>query len=108
MQNCLLGDNFALSVYQPIHILLLTQSQHERFKREYDNWYKYYTPTFLVIWLPWACYDYGVRNAPEGVNPFWFAIPLIVGAAIGGIIGYRYHRKAVNAAKSIIEQNESV
>lgn len=78
------------------------------FKREYDNWYKYYTPTFIVIWLPWACYDYGTRNAPEGVNPFWFAIPLIVGAAIGGIIGYRYHKKAVNAAKSIIEQIESV
>lgn len=77
------------------------------FKKEYDNWIKYYTPTFTIIWVPWACYDYGIRNAPEGVNPFWFALPLLVGAVIGGFIGYRYHKKAVNAAKSIIEQIES-
>jgi hypothetical protein len=40
------------------------------------------------------------------VNPLWLTLPILFGAAIGGLIGYYFHCKAVNAAKSILEQIE--
>lgn len=76
----------------------------DRFKRQYDFWLRYITPSLIIPWLAWACYEYAWKNAPEGINPLWFCLPLIAGVAIGGYIGYTYHRKASNAAKRIREQ----
>ena len=75
-----------------------------RFKKQYDNWLHYVTPIILIPWISWACYEFAWQHAPKGVNPWLMTIPLLVGGAIGGIIGYIYHRKAVNAAQDIIDQ----
>ncbi len=77
-----------------------------RFKRQYDFWLLYVTPLLLMPWLAWACYDFAWQHAPEGVNPWALSLPLIVGAAIGALIGYSYHRKATNAAQDIIDDIE--
>jgi uncharacterized membrane protein YfcA len=50
----------------------------------------------------------GWKFAPEGSNPWLMFLPVIIGAAIGAMIGYRYHCKAVNAAQSILDQIEEV
>lgn len=77
-----------------------------RFKRQYDIWLYYVTPTIMIPWITWACYDFAWKHGPEGVNPLWLCIPLFVGAFIGGAVGLYYHFKAVNAAKDIMEQIE--
>ena len=75
-----------------------------RFKKQYDDWLHYVTPALIIPWLAWACYEFAWKNAPEGINPLWLCIPLIVAAAIGGLVGYHYHRKAVNAAQDILDE----
>ncbi len=77
-----------------------------KFKRQYDNWLLYVTPTLMIPWLAWACYEFAWQHVPEGVNPWIMTIPLIIGAVIGLLIGYYYHRKAVNAAQDIYDEIE--
>ena len=79
-----------------------------RFKKQYDDWLHYVTPALIVPWLAWVCYEVAWKHAPAGTNPWLMAVPLLVGGCLGGLIGYRYHRKAVNAAKAIIEQIEEL
>ena len=62
------------------------------------------TPVLIIPFLIWACYEFAWKNAPEGVNPWLLTIPIFVGAAIGGLVGYHYHRKAVNAAQDILDE----
>lgn len=75
-----------------------------KFKKQYDNWLHYVSPVLIIPFLIWACYEFAWKNAPEGVNPWLLTIPIFVGAAIGGLIGYHYHRKAVNAAQDILDE----
>ena len=75
-----------------------------RFKKQYNDWLHYVTPALIIPWLAWACYEFAWKNAPEGINPLWLCLPLIAGAAIGGVVGYCYHRKAVNAAQDILDE----
>jgi hypothetical protein len=77
-----------------------------KFKKQYDDWLHYVTPALLIPWISWACYEFAWKKCPEGLNPLGLTLPILLGAAIGGIIGYHFHRKAVNAAKSILEQIE--
>ena len=75
-----------------------------RFKKQYDDWLHYVTPALLIPWFTWACYEIGWKNAPAGTNPWPIVIALLIGGCLGGVIGYLYHRKAVNAAQSVIDQ----
>lgn len=75
-----------------------------KFKKQYNQWLYYWTPILLIPWLGWACYDFGWKHAPEGVNPLWLCFPLLIGAVIGGSIGLYYHFKAVNAAQDILDE----
>ena len=77
-----------------------------RFKKQYNQWFYYGSPLVLIPWIAWAFYDFVWRRAPEGANLWMMTIPLLVGGVIGGLIGYFYHRKAVNAAQDIIDQIE--
>ena len=80
-----------------------------KFKKQYDDWLHYVAPALIIPWLLWACHDVAWRNAPEGTSPkllLVLALPLFFGAAIGALIGYYYHRKAVNAAQDIIDEIE--
>ena len=77
-----------------------------RFKKHYDMWLYYCSPTIGIPWLIWACYEFAWKNAPEGVNPWGLTIPVIVGAVVGFLIGIYYHFKAVNAAKDILAEIE--
>lgn len=77
-----------------------------KFRRQYNQWLYYVTPALLVPWLSWAVYEYAWKFAPEGVSHWLLAIPLLICAAIGALIGYIWHCKAVNAADNIIRQIE--
>jgi len=77
-----------------------------KFKKQYDNWLHYVTPALIIPWITWACYEFAWKNASEDVNPFLLTLPIFIGGTIGALIGYYYHCKAVNAAKSILEQLE--
>ena len=78
-----------------------------KFKKQYDNWLHYVTPALIIPLLIWACYEFAWKNAPEGINPILPCVLLIVGATVGGLIGYHYHRKAVNAAQDILDEINS-
>lgn len=77
-----------------------------KFRKQYDQWLHYVTPSLLIPWLSWAVYEYAWKDVPEGVNSWMLTIPILVGAVIGMLIGYYWHRKAVNAADKIIRQIE--
>ena len=77
-----------------------------RFKKQYDNWLHYVSPVIIIPFLGWACYEFAWKNGIEGINPWLLTIPIFVGAGIGFLIGYHFHRKAVNAAQDIIDQIE--
>ena len=77
-----------------------------KFRKQYNQWLYYVTPSLLIPWLCWVMYEFAWKNAPEGMNHWLLALPLLVGAVIGLLIGYYMHRNAVNAAQKIIEQIE--
>ena len=77
-----------------------------KFKKQYDNWLRYVAPTLIIPWLIWGCYEFAWKNAPDGINPWLMSLPLIVGVIIGGLIGVKFHFKAVNAAQDILDQIE--
>ena len=102
-------------IHKPVENLNLMQDDlatvarvMAKFKKQYDNWLHYVTPAILIPWGIWGCYEVGWSHAPEGSNPWILIIPLLVGAALGGLVGYKYHRKAVNAAQEIIDDIESI
>lgn len=77
-----------------------------KFRKQYNQWLFYVTPALLIPWLSWALYEYAWKNAPDGVSHWMLALPILIGAAIGGLIGYHWHCKAVDAADNIIKQIE--
>ena len=77
-----------------------------KFKKQYNDWLHYVSPVIIVPFVVWACYEFAWKNASGDVNPLLLCIPLLVGAVIGGLVGYHYHCKAVNAAQDIIDQIE--
>ena len=77
-----------------------------KFKKQYDNWLRYVAPTLIIPWIIWACYEFAWKNAPAGSNPWLLSLPVIVGVIIGGLVGIRYHFKAVNAAQDILDEIE--
>ena len=80
-----------------------------KFKKQYNDWLHYVTPTLLIPWISWACYEVVWKNAPEDTDiktKLIMMLPLIIGVCLGGIIGYRRHRVAVNAAQEILDSIE--
>ena len=77
-----------------------------KFRKQYNQWLFYVTPALLIPWLSWALYEYAWKNAPDGMSHWMLALPILIGAAIGGLIGYHWHCKAVDAADNIIKQIE--
>lgn len=78
-----------------------------KFKKQYDGWLHYVTPALLIPWLGWAFYEMVWKKAPEDADPkllTLMTLPLIIGVCLGGLIGYRFHRKAVNAAQDILDE----
>ena len=78
-----------------------------KFKKQYDNWLHYVAPALLIPWISWACYEIVWKNAPEDADSktlMIMALPIVGGVLLGGLIGYRFHRKAVNAAQDIIDE----
>ena len=79
-----------------------------RFRRQNTFWIRYITPTLIIPWLLWAVYEFAQANGVDLFSPLGaiVALPLLIGAVIGGIIGFAWHRKAQSTALDIIKQIE--
>ncbi|MCF0220126.1 MAG: hypothetical protein HUK14_10120 [Muribaculaceae bacterium] len=79
-----------------------------RFKRRHDMWLHYVAPTLVIPWLAWTYIEYchGSNIDPLSNKGIVMGMCLLIGAIIGGIVGYLWHRKAVNTAQAIINQIE--
>lgn len=112
MLLCVVGTYYIHRPVENLHFMrddLATVARvMARFKKQYDWWLHYVTPALMIPWCAWACYEYAWIYAPEGVSPWKLCLPLLVGAVVGALVGYRYHRKAVNAAQNIIDEIESL
>ena len=77
-----------------------------RFKRRHDMWLHYVAPTLIIPWLVWTYIEFchGSNIDPLSHTAIAIGMCLLIGAIVGGIIGYLLHRKAVNTAQSIIDQ----
>ena len=75
-----------------------------RFKKQYIYGLLFVTPALIIPWLCWACLELAWKYSPKGISPLWTCAFLIAGAAIGSVIGYHYHRLAVNAAQDILDE----
>ncbi|MBQ0056906.1 MAG: hypothetical protein KBT20_04535 [Bacteroidales bacterium] len=77
-------------------------------KHMYHIWITRFTPTLILPWLAWVCYEYQeVLPVPAEQKYFLYAA-ILGGAFIGFLIGYRIHCKVVNACQEIIDQLEEV
>jgi len=76
-----------------------------KFKKQYNKWLIYFAPILGIPWLAWACYDFAGKQATDA-SKLVSIIFIIIGAGIGWIIGYHFHRKAVNAAQDILDEIE--
>ena len=60
----------------------------------------------LLLWIGWACYELIWKHGYSGTYPWLLTFSALFGAFIGGIIGFGIERKALNAAKEIIDEIE--
>ena len=60
----------------------------------------------FIPWAVWACYEIAWKHGPVGINPWILTASMVFGGIIGGIIGIRIERKAMNAAQDIIDEIE--
>lgn len=73
-------------------------------KHMYHIWITRFTPTLILPWLTWVCYEF-LDLLPFPTSMKWIPITLILGAAcIGFLFGYNMHRKVVNACQEVIDQ----
>ena len=73
-------------------------------KHMYHVWITRFTPTLLLPWLAWVCYEYQ-EILPFNNEQLWITYTFILGgAAIGFLIGYRMHCKVVDACQEVIDQ----
>ena len=90
---------------QDIHT---TASAFSLVKKRYNFWLHYITPTLTIPWILWFCHDFiNSSNIPqEFAKPTMIAF--CISAFIGGLIGYMWHRKVVNACDEAVKQLEDV
>lgn len=110
MLFCIIGTVY---IHHPLHDrnLMSTDMKNvadvmSRFKHQYDMWLRYVTPTLLLPWITWVCYELVKTNPNADIPVAYIIAPPLIGCVIGGIIGLRWHKKAVNAAEDIIREIE--
>ncbi len=66
----------------------------------------YYGIPAMVVWIPWAVYELSYKYDPEFF--MWHAISLLIGALIGGLIGYHMYSKMQRRASEVLNQIEEL
>lgn len=79
-------------------------SAFARVRMRYTTWITYVTPTLIIPWLTWVCYEYVDILGLQGNARFVVIVPLLAAAFIGFLIGYSWHRKVVKACREIEDQ----
>ena len=77
-----------------------------KFKKQSNN-FQLYSVLAMLPWIVWYCYDIAWNHTYKGgLNPWVISILIVFGGIIGGVIGYKYHRKVMNTAQEIIDEIE--
>lgn len=75
-------------------------------KHMYHIWITRFTPTLILPWLAWVCYEYQ-DVLPVPADQKWIPYTIVLGGALFGfLIGYNMHRKVVNTCQEVIDQLE--
>lgn len=75
-------------------------------KHMYHIWITRFTPTLILPWLAWVCYEYQ-EVLPVPADQKWIPYAIVLGGALFGfLIGYNMHRKVVNTCQEVIDQLE--
>lgn len=113
--TCLILITFALLAYysyRPVDRLnfmeddlatvarVMAKFKKQSYKREL------YSFPIMIPWIVWFCYEVGWKHGLSGINPWILSSAIVIGGIIGGIIGYSFYRKAMNAAQEIIDEIE--
>ena len=77
-----------------------------RLKKQYQNWLHYVTPTITIPWVGWYCFEVLGGLHITGESAISFVVAILVGGAIGALIGYMFHKKVVDSCDDIISQLE--
>lgn len=83
--------------------LLTVGQKAAELKRKYVVWH-YFSIPFVICWLGWFIWEFYQSN-PDLPT---IIVSFLVGALIGGWIGWRQHRSVVRAADEILRQVEEL
>ena len=76
----------------------------KKLKKNYHNWLKYGISLFFV-WFVWYSIEMGIHSK-SWKEALLTILLLAVGGIIGGLIGFRMHRKVIDTCDEIIRQIE--
>ncbi|MGN0201636.1 MAG: hypothetical protein ACI399_01860 [Candidatus Cryptobacteroides sp.] len=72
------------------------------FKARYQSWLKYSIP-MLTVWFGWMFAELYFKS-PDMKMTLVLVVSLLIGGAIGGVIGYSLHRKVISRCDEILSQ----
>ena len=84
--------------------LLTVAKTAKKLKKNYLNWLKYGISLFFV-WFVWYSIEMGIHSK-SWKEALLTILLLAVGGIIGGLIGFRMHRKVIDTCDEIIRQIE--
>ena len=84
--------------------LLTVAKTAKKLKKNYHNWLKYGISLFFV-WFVWYSIEMGIHSK-SWKEALLTILLLAVGGIIGGLIGFRMHRKVIDTCDEIIRQIE--
>lgn len=73
-------------------------------KQQHHNWIVYVTPSIIIPWILWFCYEYVTAMGYEGRTMYYACAYISICGLLGFILGYKWHKKAVHAMQEIIDQ----
>lgn len=85
---------------------LLSFSKNVRqMKNDYRGWIKW-SVMIVIAWGAWLILEV-LAHAEDPSSSIPFIVGLVIGLAVGGIVGYRMDRRIINTCDDIISQIES-
>jgi len=113
-----MGINFLCSIFMKLHIndfrtdgmasadLLRTSQELIRYKRNNQNYMKYVSIPYIIVFVGWFTYLIMLKQGVDSVKEFAFVIiPMLVGAFIGGMIGVmKFYRPSIRQADEMLAQ----
>jgi len=79
--------------------------QMKKLKQQYIDWYKIAIP-MLAVWIIWLAIE--TIRISSGTPVLWLVIGMLIGAGVGGFIGFRAHKKVIDTCDDVIASIEDL